>query len=125
MKAKATLKDALNLVVKASLTCFVLRLMSNKGHCEESNDELTKKLNNPVASLISIPFQNNTKVGIGANNGYCNTLNIQAIIPFSFTLQYNIVSRVVAPIIFQNCVMTVEAVSKAYRTWWPVPSCRL
>ena len=36
-------------------------------------EELAKKLSNPIASLISVPFQNNTDIGIGANNGSRNT----------------------------------------------------
>jgi hypothetical protein len=104
MKTKITFESAPGMLVGALLTTCILCLMSNIGHCQQSNDDLTKKLNNPVASLISIPFQDNTEVGIGANNGYRNTLNIQPVIPFSFTPQYNIVTRIVAPIIFQNSI---------------------
>ena len=36
---------------------------------EESAADLARKLSNPIASLISVPFQNNTDVGIGEFNG--------------------------------------------------------
>jgi len=41
---------------------------------------LADKLANPVASMISLPFQNNTDWGIGTYNGSKNTLNIQPVI---------------------------------------------
>ncbi|PWA11642.1 hypothetical protein [Flavobacterium laiguense] len=64
--------------------------------------ELAKKLSNPIASLISMPFQNNTDVGIGAYNGSRNTLNFQPVIPISLSPSLNIITRVVLPIITQQ-----------------------
>lgn len=66
--------------------------------------ELAKKLANPVASLISLPFQNNTDVGIGTFNGSRNTLNIQPVIPIHLSAKLNLISRVVLPIISQHDV---------------------
>jgi hypothetical protein len=48
---------------------------------EESNSELAKKLQNPIADLISIPFQNNVNFGYGPNDNTQNILNIQPVIP--------------------------------------------
>ncbi|HTE24594.1 hypothetical protein [Flavitalea sp.] len=64
--------------------------------------ELAKKLANPVASLISMPFQNNTDVGIGTYNGSKNTLNIQPVIPIKLTPNLNLIGRVVLPVITQH-----------------------
>ena len=64
--------------------------------------ELAKKLANPVASLISVPFQNNTDVGIGDNNGSRNTLNIQPVIPIKLSAKLNLITRVVLPIVSQH-----------------------
>ncbi len=63
--------------------------------------ELAKKLANPVASLISVPFQNNTDVGIGDYNGSRNTLNVQPVIPISLSEKLNLITRVVLPIVSQ------------------------
>jgi hypothetical protein len=68
----------------------------------ESAAELAKKLSNPIASLISVPFQNNTDVGIGAYNGSRNTLNFQPVIPISLSPSLNLITRVVLPIITQQ-----------------------
>src|SRR5215213_6909715 len=66
--------------------------------------ELAKKLSNPVASLISVPFQNNTDVGIGDYNGSKNTLNFQPVIPIKLNNSVNLITRVVLPIISQHAI---------------------
>jgi hypothetical protein len=67
-----------------------------------SAEELAKKLSNPVASLISVPFQNNTDYGIGPDNGSKNTLNFQPVIPIVLTPKLNLIARVILPIIAQR-----------------------
>ncbi len=63
--------------------------------------ELAKKLANPISSLISVPFQNNTDYGIGDLNGTRNTLNIQPVVPFSLSKKLNLITRIIMPIISQ------------------------
>ncbi len=67
--------------------------------------ELAKKLSNPVASLISVPFQNNTDVGIGENNGSKNTLNFQPVIPIKLNPKLNLITRIVLPIVSQHDIV--------------------
>ena len=50
-----------------------------------SAQELSDKLSNPVASLISVPFQNNVDYGIGTYHGSRYTLNFQPVIPISLS----------------------------------------
>jgi hypothetical protein len=70
---------------------------------EAKNDaaELAKKLSNPIASLISVPFQNNMDVGIGEFSGTRNTLNIQPVIPLSLSENLNLITRVILPVMTQ------------------------
>lgn len=67
-----------------------------------SAEELAKKLSNPVASLISVPFQNNTDVGIGPLNGTKNTMNLQPVVPLSLSKSLNLITRVILPIVTQR-----------------------
>jgi len=63
---------------------------------------IAKKLANPIGALISVPFQNNTDVGIGEYNGSKNTLNFQPIVPFSLNAKYSLITRYIVPIITQH-----------------------
>jgi hypothetical protein len=62
--------------------------------------ELAKKLANPVASLISVPIQNNWDFGIGSANAMRNTANIQPVIPFSLNQDWNLITRTIVPVIY-------------------------
>ena len=64
--------------------------------------ELAKKLSNPIADLISAPIQSNYDFGIGVGDGTRWTTNIQPVIPFSITDNWNVVSRTVLPLIDQE-----------------------
>ena len=51
-------------------------------------------LANPVASLISVPFQNNFDFGGGVNDdAFRDTLNIQPVIPISLNEDWNLHAR--------------------------------
>ena len=62
--------------------------------------ELAKKLQNPVASLISVPIQNNWDFGIGSANAMRYTANIQPVVPFSLTEDWNLITRTILPVIY-------------------------
>ena len=62
--------------------------------------ELAKKLANPVASLISFPILLNPDINLGPDNaGERVTLNIQPVIPVSLNEKWNLISRIITPII--------------------------
>ncbi len=63
--------------------------------------ELAKKLANPIASLISVPFQNNTFYGIGSLKGTQNVLNIQPVVPIKLNENLNLITRYIIPIVTQ------------------------
>jgi hypothetical protein len=46
-----------------------------------SAEELAKLAQNPIANLISVPFQNNTNFNYGPDGGTQDVLNIQPVIP--------------------------------------------
>jgi len=69
-----------------------------------SAEELAKKLANPVASLISVPFQNNFEFNVGPFEGFKYVLNVQPVIPVSLNENWNMISRTIVPIISQSDV---------------------
>jgi hypothetical protein len=84
-----------------SLPTFAADLASPPAADDEA--ELAKKLSNPVAALISVPFQSNFEFGGGPNNdGFRYTLNIQPVVPISLNTNWNLISRTILPIISQH-----------------------
>lgn len=65
----------------------------------ESDEELAKATQNPIAALISLPVQNNWDFGIGPEDAMRYTLNVQPVIPFSITSEYNLITRTIVPYI--------------------------
>jgi hypothetical protein len=63
--------------------------------------ELAKKLANPIASLISVPFQNNTFYGIGPYNGTQNVMYFQPVVPIKINENLNLITRYIIPIVTQ------------------------
>ena len=67
----------------------------------ESVEELARKAQNPIANLISLPFQNNTNFGVGPLDRTQNVLNIQPVIPVSLSDDLLLITRTIVPIIYQ------------------------
>jgi len=66
-----------------------------------NSDALRKAAQNPIASLISVPVQNNNNFGVGPDGRVQDILNIQPVIPLRVSKHWNLISRIITPIIYQ------------------------
>ncbi len=68
---------------------------------ENETDELARAVQNPIASLISLPFQNNTNFKFGPQEKTQNILNIQPVWPFELNKDWNLITRTILPVVSQ------------------------
>jgi hypothetical protein len=68
---------------------------------EAASEALQKATQNPVASLISVPLQNNSNFDIGPLDRTQNVLNIQPVIPVRLNENWNLITRIIMPLVYQ------------------------
>ncbi len=87
----------------ALVTAFLLKISilacSGPAAAQSSEGDLANASQNPVANLISVPFQNNTLFGLGDADDTANLLNIQPVIPFTVG-NWNLINRTIIPVIY-------------------------
>jgi hypothetical protein len=69
-------------------------------HAQQGED-LREAAQNPIADLISLPFQNNTNFDIGHTDNTQNVLNIQPVYPAHLSPNWNLITRPILPVIYQ------------------------
>ena len=72
--------------------------------------DLAKQAQNPIASLISVPLQDNLSFGIGPEERTQNVLNIQPVVPVSLG-KWTLVNRAIIPLVRQ------PDPTSAHRAW--------
>ena len=65
--------------------------------------DLAMKLTNPVADLVTVPVQMTYDRNIGVrDDGWRLQTNIQPVIPFEFNADWNLITRTILPVIYQD-----------------------
>ena len=88
-------------VVSVAVAAAVM--LASPSQADEAAADLAKKLSNPVAALISVPFQLNYDDDVGAaDTGDRWTLNVQPVVPISLNDDWNLISRTILPLVSQR-----------------------
>jgi len=68
---------------------------------EQKNEALIKAAQNPVANMVSVPFQNNFNLGYGPHGKMQYVCNIQPVYPIGLPHKWMLITRNILPVIAQ------------------------
>ena len=85
--------------LRLALTVAVL-IATSPAYAQQGED-LREAAQNPIADLISVPFQNNTNFDIGRSENTQNVLNFQPVYPLHLNQSWNLITRPILPVISQ------------------------
>jgi hypothetical protein len=68
---------------------------------QHSDEELQKKLSNPLADLVSLPFQYTGNANAGPLDKAQHTLNIQPVYPTTLNAEWSLIHRAIVPLLSQ------------------------
>lgn len=100
---KTTIKTSHQQSLIAAACLAALAIASADAWAQQSEEEIAKAAQNPVAAMISLPLQYNYDQNIGPlEDGYKSYINVQPVIPFSLNEDWNLISRTIVPVIWQS-----------------------
>ena len=84
--------------IRLSVSCMIILSIVGfqETFAQDSKEDLSQQAANPLADLMSFPFQNNLNLNQGEFNRNTNILNIQPVIPFAGG---RIITRTIFPIV--------------------------
>jgi hypothetical protein len=86
---------------RLGLWCVFAPLFYGAPANADDTPEIAKQAQNPIASLISVPFQNNATFGVGEYSRVQDALEIEPVVPFKLTSDWNLITRTIIPLIDQ------------------------
>jgi hypothetical protein len=89
------------LAAAAALFVSSVAAAQQPGAAGGQSADLAKQLSNPIADLVSVPFQFNWEQNVGPREQTRFLLNVQPVMPFSLNPDWNLIARVIAPLLSQ------------------------
>ncbi len=85
----------------ALLLCPLVPILDSTVAAAQSDTDLAKASQNPVSDLVSVPFETNYNGDYGPQNGDQFILNIKPVIPVKLGEHWNLINRVIVPVVSQ------------------------
>jgi len=103
---KATVKTSRKQDLAAAALFAGLLIAGPNASAQQTEEQLALAAQNPIAAMVSVPFQYNYDHEIGLErDGYKNYLNIQPVIPASLNEDWNLITRVILPVVWQTDIV--------------------
>ena len=94
-------KFGLNYKVESGLSDAVEQTRAAARSAKPADEDLAKQSQNPIADMVSLPFQSNTNFNAGPFKRTQEVLNIQPVVPLHISADWNLISRTIIPVISQ------------------------
>ena len=95
MRSKNGIKVKISVIVT-----FLVLTISVTAMAGETED-LAKESQNPIANIISLPFENNFDFGVGEEDAFVYALNLKPVYPLNLG-KVNLINRFILPVIYQE-----------------------
>ncbi|MCQ0092244.1 transporter [Roseovarius sp. M141] len=95
----------MNHLMMAATLAIASGLASGAAAQSTKASDLSKQLSNPLANLISVPIKLDYNSGFASGNGDQTTMTVQPVIPISINNDWNVISRTIIPVVFQDGVV--------------------
>jgi len=93
-------------IIQIAFLCLALLTLTGTAWAEEKPSKdmhaLAKASQNPISTLISVPFENNATFNNGTEDVFVNILNIKPVIPMALSKNWNLVNRAIVPVVYQE-----------------------
>ena len=92
-----------SLTIRGLIATLVAAALPIVPAAAQENDaaSLAKSAQNPIANMISLPFQYNINFDTGPLEGTQHLLNIQPVYPVSLNADWNLITRTIVPVLSQ------------------------
>jgi opacity protein-like surface antigen len=96
-----TIKAGINYKFESGLPIAAESARAARAGAPAKDQDLQKASQNPIADLVSLPFQSNTNFNSGPFNRTQEIFNIQPVVPMHLNEDWNVISRTIIPLVSQ------------------------